>query len=447
MDVITLTSAQQNIFDTVTYNVHNYPGRYDCVIQGYAGTGKSTTISRIISELMDSYTIAVTSPTHKANHVLRSMLLDAGVDCVGSKADVVVSTIHSFLGLKLVQKKDQQILELDPHSPNATKMFDVLIVDEASMISTDLYLHIIQQAHRVRRAIIFLGDDCQLPPVEPEREDAIVSCSFSHGEKHALTEVLRQALENPIIALATDVRSCIGAETSHALDFLRSIQDNDNIMRIPSKFDVIETYYHMLMDETDDDMKKIFENTYKYKILSYTNKVVDDYNRLIRSLVVPDATQELMPGEPIVFEDTTLHCMYSNQQQIQCPELVRECWMGVDCWRLKGADAKSSFLIVGPETKERYREHLQRLVTKINLKETNPFTKKPYTWGDYYILKEKICVVGYPYACTGHKSQGSTFDAVWLDLAGMNLIGDKDNQARLLYTMITRPREYLMVKQ
>ena len=127
MDVITLTSAQQNIFDTVTYNVHNYPGRYDCVIQGYAGTGKSTTISRIISELMDSYTIAVTSPTHKANHVLRSMLLDAGVDCVGSKADVVVSTIHSFLGLKLVQKKDQQILELDPHSPNATKMFDVLM--------------------------------------------------------------------------------------------------------------------------------------------------------------------------------------------------------------------------------------------------------------------------------------------------------------------------------
>lgn len=442
MDVITLTPAQQEIFDTVTYNIHNLNRRYDCVIQGYAGTGKSTTISRIIRELSDGYTVAVTSPTHKANHVLRNMLADAKVDCLGTDADVQVMTIHSFLGLKLVQKKDQQVLELDPHSPNVNKMFDVLIVDEASMISTDLYMHIIQQASRIRRGIIFLGDDCQLPPVEPEREDAVVSCSFAHGELHALTEVLRQALDNPVIALATEVRQCIGTGVD-AMKFLRSVKDGDNIMRVKDKFEIIESYYAMLLDGTET-VKDIFNNTYKYKILSYTNRVVDEYNRLIRSLVILDAPQELMEGEPIVFEETTLYCRYANQQQIQCPSVKKTHWMGIDCWQFEGSD---EFLVVGPETKDAYHAHLKNLVTKINLKETNPFTKRPYTWGDYYILKEKICVVGYPYACTGHKSQGSTFDAVWLDLAGINLMGDRDNQARLLYTMITRPRQYLLIKQ
>ena len=40
MDVLKLTDAQQSIFDSIVYNIKNGNGRYDCVIQGYAGTGK-----------------------------------------------------------------------------------------------------------------------------------------------------------------------------------------------------------------------------------------------------------------------------------------------------------------------------------------------------------------------------------------------------------------------
>lgn len=441
MDVLKLTDAQQSIFDSIVYNIKNGNGRYDCVIQGYAGTGKSTTISSIISTLSKKgYSIAVTSPTHKANQVLRTMLRDR----TSSPPDVM--TIHSFLGLKLVQKKQEQVLEHDPHSPNARRLVDVLIIDEASMISTEMYLHIIKQAHRVRCAIIFLGDDAQLPPVEPEKEVTIISNAFDHGTKYQLTEVLRQALENPIIALATDVRGCIGDPTAlPAIDFLRKVPESDHIMRVSSEFDVVETYYQMLLHETDDDMKNIFENTYKYKIISYMNKTVDRYNSMVRSIVVPDQEDEFVKGEPLVMEESTLSCMYANQQQFRCPTVHKDMWLGINCWRMDSPDGTAIY-VVGPESKHQYQQHLQNLVTKINLKEINPFTKKPYSWGDYYIIKEKICVVGYPYATTIHRSQGSTFRTAWLDSTGVGLVSDKDDQARMLYTAVTRPSEYLILK-
>src|SRR5574343_20595 len=73
-ELFPLTPDQQAICDAIVNNVHNYPGRFDCVIRGYAGTGKSTTISRTIKRLSMHYEIAITSPTHKANQVLKTMI-------------------------------------------------------------------------------------------------------------------------------------------------------------------------------------------------------------------------------------------------------------------------------------------------------------------------------------------------------------------------------------
>ena len=98
---ITLTDKQQFIFDDLVDKIHRFPGRVDAVLVGYAGTGKSTLISEIVKTITEGYNIAVTSPTHKANSVLRQMMLNIGLD----KEDAQVSTIHSFLGLKLVYEK------------------------------------------------------------------------------------------------------------------------------------------------------------------------------------------------------------------------------------------------------------------------------------------------------------------------------------------------------
>lgn len=437
MTEIILTNAQQNIFDKVVDAVKNHNGRYDCVVRGYAGTGKSTTISRIIGQLCNMGTVAVTSPTHKANSVLRRMLDEEGVD-----ADVM--TIHSFLGLQLVNKQRKQVLEYDPYSANAKKMVDVLLIDECSMISSDLYMHIIKQAHRIRRGIIFVGDECQLSPVEPEKPGTIVSCSFGHGEQYALTEVLRQALDNPITALATEVRACIGGNVNPLVHLYAVADDCETIIKTRGLYSYLDSYESMITDgEENYTVATISENVDKYKMLSYTNKNVDMMNANMRARLFPDATTEFVTGEPIVFDESTLHCPYATQQVISCPSVVKDIWMGIPCWRVDMSDA--SFYMVGPETKQAYYQHLEHIVTQITLKATNPFTKKPYHWGDYYIIKEKMNVVGYPYCTTMHKCQGSTFDVVWVDLEYVSKMAI-DDMARTLYTAITRPREALILK-
>ncbi len=435
-----LTDDQQYIHDGIIDAVKTHAGRFDCVVQGYAGTGKSTTIARIIKELSNLGTIAITSPTHKANAVLSSMLEKEGVH----EADIM--TIHSFLGLKLVNKKQKQVLELDKHSPNSKKLVDVLIVDECSMISTDLYMHIIKQAHRVRRGIIFVGDECQLPPVEPEKPGTIISCTFEHGAQFALTEVLRQALDNPITALATEIRSCIDTNESPLLCINRVPDDSATIIKAHDFYSYADTYIAtMTGGDPSYTMETLCEGVDKYKMISYTNRNVDSLNSYVRKELVGKA-EEFVKGEPIVFDEAVLSCPYGNQQIIKCPDVVKDVWMGINCWRFDSPNGTSVYM-VGPESKWGFKRALDDIVTKINLKATNPFTKKPYNWGDYYIIKEKMCVVSYPYAQTYHKSQGSTYDVVWMDLEYVNNVQCNKDMARMLYTAVTRPREALIVKQ
>ena len=75
----------------------------------------------------------------------------------------------------------------------------------------------------------------------------------------------------------------------------------------------------------------------------------------------------------------------------------------------------------------------------------NPLTKRNFCWQDYYTIKNKICVINYPYATTIHKSQGSTFDNIWLDLGYLAKVQDIEVSTRILYTGITRPKSSILL--
>lgn len=438
--MITLTESQQEIYDDLVHKIHHYKGRYETVLMGYAGTGKSTLISEIINDMSDYYSIATTSPTHKANAVLRDMIseTDANMD------QVVISTIHSFLGLKLVYQKNKQVLVHDPRSDLSNRHVDILIIDECSMISDNLFKHIIEQAHRVRRAIIFVGDPCQLPPVETENlvDVGNLSPSFGIENQYVLTEVLRQALDNPIIRIATQIRECIGTPIN-PMAIIDEIIDLDTIIRVDTD-DEFLTLYKQYIETTDPS--ELFDNVFRNKIVAYTNFKVNMCNRLIRNWVIDNPNNiEFVEGEPIVFETVTQNCPFTVQEMIQCPELKKDSYMGIDCWQMKLTGSKYIY-VVGPDSVIAYDAYLEDLVNKINNKMKNPLTKREYTWQDYYIIKEKINVVNYPYAITVHKSQGSTFDNLWFDTNYIDKIRDHDTMCRIVYTAMTRPKHTVMLR-
>lgn len=440
---ITLTDKQQYIFDDLTQKIHSFPGRVEAVIVGYAGTGKSTLVSQIVSYIQEGYNIAVTSPTHKANSVLREMMLNIGL----TKEDAQVSTIHSFLGLKLVYEKARQVLKHDPQSKNSTSTVDVLIVDECSMISEEMFKHIQDQLWRVRRAVIFVGDSCQLPPVESEGDIGVTKLSptFDIKLKYELTEVLRQAMDNPIINIATQIRECIGTK-KEPMNILNALGELETIMPVEDEMFFLNIYRDYIK-ESAHSPTALYNFVQDNKIIAYTNYRVNFANMYIRNEVFQEhQEQEFVKGEPIVFESITENCPYVVQEVIECPEIRQESFLGIDCWQFKLPNG-NYLLAVGPYSRMALDKHLEDLVDKIEKKVENPMTKKPFMWQDYYIIKNKINVINYPYATTAHKSQGSTFNNIWFDTDFISRIPNNDTKCRILYTALTRPRFNVILRK
>ena len=439
---IKLTDDQQYIYDDLIEKVNSFPGRFEAVIVGNAGTGKTTLTSKIIETLSAGYNIAVTSPTHKANSVIREMLVNNGMG--PGVADVC--TIHSFLGLKLVYKKNRQVLKHDPRSANSTKMVDVLFVDECSMISDEMYTHILNQMHRVRRAIIFIGDDCQLPPVDTEgtKNETKLSPTFDIKLTYKLSTVMRQALDNPIIKLATAIRECIGT-SNDPFAILNDIQSMDTVTEIQDESAFLNVYKSFITEQMKEE--DLFDIVQDNKMISYTNYKVNLANMFVRNEIYSEHSEtEFVKGEPIVFETTTENCPYMVQQIIECPEVQEESFLGIRCWQFKLPNG-NYILGVGPYTRLDYDKQMEDLVLKIERKDENPLTKKPYTWQDYYVVKNKINLINYPYATTAHKSQGSTFSNIWLDTSYIDRIPNNDTKCRILYTALTRPRYHVMLRK
>ena len=65
-------------------------------------------------------------------------------------------------------------------------------------------------------------------------------------------------------------------------------------------------------------------------------------------------------------------------------------------------------------------------------------------WPYYFDLSRMFDDVGYAYALTTHKAQGSTIDYVFLDVNDMK--GCSERQ-KLLYTALTRARKQILIPQ
>jgi exodeoxyribonuclease-5 len=148
---------------------------------GYAGTGK-TTLAR---ELADNVrgTVLFATFTGKASLVLRKK------GCWGA------STIHSLIyKVDVDDMSGAATFRLNPDSDLADA--ELLIVDEVSMVPEDLARDLLSFGKR----ILVLGDPAQLPPVNGE------GFFINAAPDVMLTEVHRQAQDNPIIRMSMQIR-------------------------------------------------------------------------------------------------------------------------------------------------------------------------------------------------------------------------------------------------
>lgn len=145
---------------------------------GFAGTGKTTLIRWMVNTLRGS--VAVCAFTGKAAFVLK-------------KKGINASTIHSLI-YEPVYVEETKEMKFVLKGPEAL-FCDLIIVDEASMVSHQLY----HDLKSFRKPILFVGDPGQLEPIGDNP-------NLLKETDYTIKEVLRQALDSPIVGLATAIR-------------------------------------------------------------------------------------------------------------------------------------------------------------------------------------------------------------------------------------------------
>ena len=148
---------------------------------GYAGTGK-TTLAKHLAESVDGK-VLFGAFTGKAALVMRSK------GCQGA------STIHSLIYRTIENGAPTPSFELWDEAP-ASKA-ELIVIDECSMVDEELG----RDLKSFGVPLLVLGDPAQLPPVAG-------GGFFTEASPDAmLTEVHRQAQNDPIIRLSMDVRA------------------------------------------------------------------------------------------------------------------------------------------------------------------------------------------------------------------------------------------------
>ncbi|MFP4158501.1 MAG: ATP-dependent RecD-like DNA helicase [Desulfobacterales bacterium] len=157
------------------------------VITGGPGTGKTTLIRAVAAAFsMTGNRVCLAAPTGRAARRLSEITARQA------------HTVHKLLGYHL----ETRTFDKDQDNPVEA---DVLIIDEASMIDSDLMYHLLC-ATRLDSRLILVGDVFQLPPVGPGN---VLSDIIESGiiPVHHLTEIFRQAARSTIVRNAHHIRS------------------------------------------------------------------------------------------------------------------------------------------------------------------------------------------------------------------------------------------------
>jgi hypothetical protein len=380
------------------------------VLSGYSGCGKSTLVktflerlpgylktARLIDPQLPEYEVALTATTNKAAENLAAI---TGMDA---------TTIHAFLGLLVQTDYKTGITTLTPRSHMMQEGY-LLFVDEASFMDGDLLGHTFALTARCK--IVLVGDPAQLTQVKAKGTPAFTS-NFTGA---ALTQVVRQAEGNPIVDLATQFR-----HTVNSGNFFSFTPDGHHIQvldRMAFKAKIVEEFTRPTWRYTDS------------KILAWTNKCVIGYNQFVRDQA--HGSPHFAVGDYAVNNSyiSSGRVSVKTDQMVQITGISRDGEnAGVPGNRVT-LDHGATFFM--PKTLE---------ARAVRLKQARDAD-------DLYLVAEieqEWVDLRAAYAQTINKSQGSTYDRVFIDLDDVRRCNSGEQIARMLYVAVSRARHQVFL--
>lgn len=402
------------------------------VLKGYAGTGKTYLMSHLCktglrqpndeeTPIVKPNRICFTAPTNKAVKVLRNYLNDAGLK------ECKTATIYSLLGLSL--QANGEVKEISsPEEPVDLSCYDLIVVDEASMINRFLMQEIRTAYAEWGVPFLFMGDPAQLPPVGETSTPV-----FKLPNESLLTEVKRYG--NSMLELATRIRNVVDNPFPSI-----KIETNPPVYRL-SKPD--------WLDKIVENLDLFVEG--KAKCISWRNVTVDKYNTFIRGHIFGLREAKLnvwLPGDKIVatahlkdLDDNTFMRTDEEAVILQVAMGTHPKYSEFQIWNLLCEDESGRKVTIRTLTPE----GSFALSNRLNELSMEAKSGKRYKWREFWQLKEAFHEVRHSYAITSHRSQGSSYTKVFVDLEDIMLNRNRGEAFRSLYVACTRQREELYV--
>lgn len=409
------------------------------VLNGYAGTGKTSVMGALVKALSDlKKKTVVMAPTGRAAKVAANLAF--------GKA----STIHKRLFRGNTADPTNSNFFLAQNTESDT----IFIVDEASLITdgnsfnSSLLAQLIRYVYSGNGcSLILVGDDAQLPPVgqstshamEPERLKQFGLSPFYF----TLQEPARQELESGILFNATMARKFL-LEERPIENFTIFQKDFEDVRLVdPSE----------MLDELSSSWAKVGKD--EAIVITRSNFRANMINNTIRRYLL-DAEGPLMSGERIVISKNDYYWSKKNNLKnflangeiaeiLNVGSKVKKYgrWFAETALQVAGIEEPINALIMlrslvaeGPQIP---REEMERFYNRVlaSAEGELSFKIKAALEDPYYNSLQ----VKYGYCITCHKAQGGQWKHVYIDLGGLPPDFSHSDFFRWFYTAITRATE------
>lgn len=421
------------------------------VLSGCAGTGKSLVtklVVRYLEAINKVYLLA--TPTNKACGILSKY----------TERDV--TTLHKLLYLKPsidILKLDFKDLQWNTESASSgIPLNGILIIDECSMINSDLYEFLTEKAKNNQSKILFIGDSKQLYPVK-ERS---LSKPFKCESRFELIQVHRQKNSSPILDVLTELR------TKPILIFNEIRSNNGNLY--------IYNNWRTLLKNNLDAFNEVVntKNPELIKLLAYTNKRVEAFNQVIRKAVFNDDLEyhvgDILMGydnsnykesgskglgfDIMNSEEFVVLNVFEGRQNIGF-STVKGYYLTLQS--LNNNYKPGDVFIISRDNSQKDFDTIAAYIELLRLDAIRCKNKRMQgkLWKDYFNVLESFLTpydlvydgrivrkksLDYGYCISVHKSQGSNYNNVLVDMNNLFICRNKEELRQLQYVALSRTR-------
>lgn len=438
-------------------------------LTGPGGVGKTFVTRQIVAKCkLQPSVIKCTSPTHKACRVFSN--------AVGLNVDTIQSTFGFRLNLN-IENFDYKDPAFQPISSPKLENIQLLICDEASMLNASLVTYIINKCQDLNIKILFIGDEAQLSPVNETRSSAFYKCN----KVFRLTEIIRQGEGNPILILLDllryDIANCKKGSRKF-IDYISKHIGEHTYNSSGEGFSIISprTFTAAIQEKFNDE--EYTKNIEMYKLIAYTNVCVTQWNNFIRNNIIQDCNKAIITQNDLIMSYETIvdefnDIILNNSEEYIVKDIVNYT---SSTYGFKGFLIKFQMVNGGKVTKPLFVvDHTDKYTIIAYVKVLNQLVSdaqkatggtRASKWKEYYNFKKQYLIatnikqgdqikykrdLDYAFAITSHKSQGSTYDNVFVDINDMiftstgSTYADYEQMLRRLYVACSRARRQLVL--